>query len=164
MPAEPHSTQGNREALRYPGQPAEAGVVRFAFRWHEPYRLAARPFGIHPGNAYVEVGERSLRAGFGRWLVHTPLTNVTDVYVTGPYRFYRTAGPPRLGITDRSLTFATNGELGVCIEFERPVWGIDRLGLIRHPSLTVTVSDVERLAQLLGSRAEFAVALQSLAP
>src|SRR5437763_1026758 len=81
-----------------------------------------------PDNSWVEVGERALRASFGRWLVQTPLANVTDVRVTGPYRFIRTAGPARLGVLERSLTFATNGERGVCIAFQQPVWGFDRLG------------------------------------
>lgn len=158
------STAQGRGTRRDPGslQPAEGGLVRFAFRFAEPYRVAARPFGITPEAAYVQVGERTVRARYGRWLVQTPLTNVTGVAITGPYRFIKTAGPPRLGITDRGLTFASNGERGVCISFAQPVWGIDRLGLVRHPNLTVTVEDVERLAQLLGHRADFAAALQSL--
>lgn len=161
MPSEPQ--KGEPRDRHLPGaRPGELEPVRFEFRFDERYRLAARPFGIKPDNAYVEVSERSFRSGFGRWLVETPLANITGVWVTGPYRFYRTAGPPRLGVTDRSLTFASNGERGVCITFERPVWGIDRLGLIRHPSLTITVAEVDRLAFLLGGRADFAAAVQSL--
>lgn len=136
--------------------------VRFPFRFTEAYRLAALPFGINPDNAWVEIGAHALEASYGRWLVQTPLSNVSEVRVTGPYRFYRTAGPPRLGITDRSLTFASNGDRGVCMRFVRPVWGIDRLGLIRHPSLTVTVADPERLALLLAGRADFAASIQAL--
>lgn len=143
-------------------QPHEANVVRFGFRFADAYQAAARPFGITPENAYVQVGERTVRARYGRWLVQTPLTNITGVSITGPYRFVKTAGPPRLGITDRGLTFASNGDLGVCITFDQKVWGIDRLGIVRHPNLTVTVDDVERLAALLRGRADFAHALQSL--
>lgn len=159
-----NSPQGGQEPLRYPGQPPESGVIRFEFRFAEAYRVAARPFGIGPDNAWVEVGERTLRAGYGRWLVQTPLANITDVRVTGPYHFLKTAGPPRLGVTDRSLTFASNGDRGVCIAFAERIWGFDRLGLIRHPSLTVTVAETERLAQLLAGRAGFAAAVQSLQP
>lgn len=144
-----------------PHEPKDA-LVHFPFRFASTYRVAARPFGIRPDNCMVAVGERTLRADFGRWLVHTPLSNITEVQITGPYHFVKTAGPPRLGITDRGITFATNGEQGVCVAFERPVWGIDRLGLIRHPNLTVTVEDVERLAVLLAGRAGFATALESL--
>jgi hypothetical protein len=138
------------------------GIVRFQFRFDDAYRLAALPFGVRPDNSWVEVGERSLRASFGRWLVQTPLANITDVRVTGPYRFIRTAGPARLGVLERSLTFATNGDRGVCIAFAVPVWGFDRLGLIRHRTLTVTVEDPERLAYLLAGRADFAASIQAL--
>ena len=144
-----------------PHEPEES-LVRFPFRFAQAYQLAARPFGIRPDNCMVAVGERTLRADFGRWLVSTPLHNITDVRITGPYHFAKTAGPPRLGITDRGITFATNGDEGVCLAFARPVWGLDRLGLIRHPNLTVTVDEVERLAVLLAGRAGFATALESL--
>ena len=41
---------------------------------------------------------------------------------------FKTAGP-RLAITDRGLTFATNGERGVRIDFRTPVPGLDPLRL-----------------------------------
>jgi hypothetical protein len=81
--------------------------------------------------------------------VKTPLANVKDVAVTGPYRFFKTAGPARLAVTDRGLTFATNGTRGVRIRFHAPVHGLDPFGLLNHPELTVTVADLERLAALL---------------
>ena len=87
-----------------------------------------------------------------RWRVSTPLSNVREVAVTGPYRFFKTAGPARLALTDRGLTFATNGDRGVLISFADPVRGIDRFGLIRHPELTVTVADADGLAEALGRR------------
>jgi hypothetical protein len=77
------------------------------------------------------------------------LANVADVAVTGPYAFWKTAGPARLAITDRGLTFATNGDRGVLISFDKPVRGLDPLGILRHPELTVTVREVDRLAELL---------------
>jgi hypothetical protein len=141
---------------------SERDTVEFAFAFTQPYRLAALPFGVRPDNASVEVGQRTVRVSYGPWLVQTPLTNITDVAITGPYHFAKTAGPARLGITDRGLTFASNGDRGVCITFAERVWGFDRLGLIRHPNLTVTVRDVERLATLLRSRADFATALGGL--
>ena len=51
---------------------------------------------------------------------------------------------------DRGLTFATNGDRGVCIKFHRSVRGIAPLGLLRHPALTVTVEDVDGLVARLG--------------
>jgi len=41
----------------------------------------------------------------------------------------------------------------VCLEFHEPVTGIDPLGLIRHPGLTVTVADPEGLAAALAADA-----------
>ena len=70
----------------------------------------------------------------------------------GPYAFWKTAGPARLAITDRGLTFATNGDRGVLISFHKPVRGLDPLGILRHPELTVTVSEVDRLAELLRTK------------
>ena len=93
-----------------------------------------------------------LEARFGLWRVSTPLANISDVAITGPYAFWKTAGPARLAITDRGLTFATNGDLGVLISFRTPVRGLDPLGVLRHPELTVTVADVEGLAELLRVR------------
>ena len=55
----------------------------------------------------------------------------------------------RLAVTDRGLTFATNGRRGLRVSFHTPVHGLDPFGLISHPELTVTVADVERLAVLL---------------
>src|SRR4029434_6919028 len=81
------------------------------------------------------------------------LANIADVAVTGPYAFWKTAGPARLAITDRGLRFATNGDRGVLISFGTPVRGLDPLGILRHPELTVTVADVDRLADLLRARA-----------
>jgi hypothetical protein len=124
-------------------------VCRFAFAFASSYRLPARAFGVTPATAWVKVDGASFQARFGPWRVSTPLANITDVAVTGPYRFARTAGPARLAITDRGLTFATNGERGVRVSFATPVRGLDPLGMIRHPELTVTVADVDRLAILL---------------
>ena len=102
-----------------------------------------------PERAWVEVRQDELEARFGRWLVRTPVHNVVGIEVTGPYSFLRTAGPPRLGVTDRGLTFATNGDRGVCLTFAVPVRGIDPFGRLRHPELTVTVLDVEGLIAVL---------------
>jgi hypothetical protein len=126
-------------------------VERFDFAFTPAYRLPARVFGIGPTTAWVDVGDALLEARFGPWRVSTPLANVIDASVTGPYAFAKTAGPARLAVTDRGLTFATNGDRGVLILFRTPVRGLDPLGVLRHPELTVTVADVDRLAELLRS-------------
>jgi hypothetical protein len=128
-------------------------LTRFDFAFAPSYRRLARGFLVTPDTAWVEVGGEAFEARFGAWRVRTPLTNITDASVTGPYAFWKTAGPARLAITDRGLTFATNGERGTLILFETPVRGLDPLGILRHPELTVTVADVEGLADLLRARA-----------
>ena len=127
-------------------------VERFGFAFATPYSLPARALGIGRATAWVDVSDETLDARFGPWRVSTPLPNVTDVAVTGPYAFWKTAGPARLAITDRGLTFATNGDRGVLISFRTPVRGLDPLGVLRHPELTVTVAEVDRLAELLRAR------------
>ena len=124
-------------------------MLRFDFRFAPAYRIAARPFGVTPGNAWVEVGDEHLLASYGPWRLRTTLANITHVSITGPYWFYRTAGPARLGITDGGLTFASNGDQGVLLSFREHVPAIDPLRLIRHPELTVTVADVHGLVNAL---------------
>jgi hypothetical protein len=131
-----------------------SGGERFGFAFSPAYRRAARPFGITPANAWVDVDDQSLCAHFGVWGLSTSLANISDVAVTGPYAYWKTAGPARLAITDRGVTFATNGDRGVLISFRTPVRGLDPVGVIHHPELTVTVSDVDRLRELLRARSE----------
>lgn len=122
---------------------------RFEFRFDPAYRRVARLFGVTPERAWVDVGPDQLVARFGRWHVRTTRDNVARAEKTGPYAFLKTVGPPRLGITDRGLTFATNGERGVCLSFRAPVTGLG--GRVRHPELTVTVQDVDGLLRELAS-------------
>ncbi len=122
---------------------------RFRFAFAPSYRRPAHTFGVTEANAWVDVGADAFDARFGRWRVKTPLANIKDVAVTGPYRFLKTAGPARLAVTDRGLTFATNGQRGVRVSFHNPVHGLDPFGLISHPELTVTVDDIDGLAARL---------------
>jgi hypothetical protein len=124
-------------------------LPRFDFRFAPRYRLAARPFGITPETAWVELDDDHLVANYGPWRLSTALSNISRVAITGPYRFYRTAGPARLGITDGGLTFASNGDRGVLLSFRERVPAIDPLHLIRHPELTVTVADVDGLVRAI---------------
>ena len=124
---------------------------RFPFAFDPTYRRLGRLFGVTPGSAWVDVGGGLLKARFGPWRVTTPLENVTGAEVTGPYALFKTAGPARLAITDRGITFASNGERGVRIDFRTPVPGLDPLRLIKHPELTVTVADYDGLAALLNA-------------
>ena len=126
-----------------------SGASRFPFRFDPAYARLARPFGVTPDRAWVELREGQFEARFGPWQVHTPLSNIAACEVTGPYSFLKTAGPARLAITDRGLTFASNGDRGVRISFHSPVTGIDRSGRIHHPELPVTVLDIDGLMSAL---------------
>ena len=126
------------------------GSLAFTFDFDDRYRRLGRLFGISPDSALVTVADGSLTARFGPWLLATELSNIADAAVTGPYSYLKTAGPARLSIGDRGITFATNNRRGVCIRFHRPVPGIDPLGKIHHPNLTVTVLDCAGLLAGLG--------------
>jgi hypothetical protein len=121
-------------------------MTTYAFRFDPAYRLAAMPFGVLPVTTSVSVDDGVLRVRFGLWRLTTPLTNVAGVEVTGPYSFVKTAGPAHLSFTDKGVTFATNGERGLCIRFRDPVRALDPTGRLRHPGATVTVDDIEGLA------------------
>jgi hypothetical protein len=103
----------------------------------------------HSGDRLGRGGQRDARSPLRSLEGPHTLTNIIDAEATGPYAFWKTAGPARLAITDRGLTFATNGDRGVLILFENPVPGLEPLGILRHPELTVTVADVDGLADLL---------------
>jgi len=121
------------------------GAARFPFHFDPTYRRLARPFGVTPERAWVELREEQFEARYGPWRLRTPVSNIAAAEVTGPYSFLKTAGPARLAVTDRGLTFASNGDRGVRISFHLPVPGIDPSGRIHHPELTVTVLDIDGL-------------------
>lgn len=125
------------------------GERTFDFAFEPSYRRAAALFGVTPENAGVRVDGEKLRARFGKWRVSTPLANIAEVRLTGPYAWLKTAGPARLAISDRGLTFATNSQRGVEIHFHETVAGIEPSGRLRHPNLTLTVADTDGLYALL---------------
>lgn len=119
-------------------------VQRFGFRFQKQYVPMLAAIGVTSATAHVMVTDDRLVARFGPWLCSTSLSNVVDVCVTGPYSAVKAIGA-RLSMTDRGLTFGTTTEGGVCITFDQPVTGLDPLGVLRHPALTVTVDDTEGL-------------------
>jgi hypothetical protein len=127
-------------------------ALRFPFAFAGAFRAPAGLFGTVPRNCWVELRDGEMAARFGLWGLRTPYSNIASVEITGPYAFWKTAGPARLGVTDRGLTFATNGERGVLMTFFRPVRSSGPTFLLRHPELTVTVADVDGLARELRAR------------
>jgi hypothetical protein len=136
--------------MAHPGEPTATRLdFDFDFDFDETFCWGARLFGVHPANARLSVDTERLSVCFGPWRVETPVSNVAGAEVTGPYRWPRVFGPARLTLHDRGLTFATNARRGVCISFNHPVPGIEPTGVVRHPNLTVTVSDGARLADVI---------------
>lgn len=121
----------------------------FPFRFHPAYRVAALPFGVRPDNCLVRVSKDEFVASFGPWSLCTPLANVAGATLSEGYAWPKTIGPAHLSFADRGLTFASNPEAGVCVQFRQPVRGVDPLGVIRHPGLTVTVAQPDALAEVL---------------
>ncbi len=128
---------------------ADQAADRFNFRFSPGYRAAGLCFGILPTTTEATITADAVSARFGPWHAHTSLDNIRDVAVTGPYAFLKTAGPAHLGLTDRGLTFATNGDQGVRLRFHTAIRGIEPTGLLRHPELTLTVADVDTFAARL---------------
>ena len=118
-----------------------------------PYRFDRRFFpmwlgaGVVPWRDGVTVTDDGrFVATFGLLRVETPLDNIADAHVAGPYRWWTAVGP-RLSFADDGLTFGTNRSAGVCVHFrERVPSPLRRSG---HPALTVTVADVDGLAARL---------------
>lgn len=123
---------------------------RFPFARQRPWS-ALLPAVFHdPERSVVEVDDVSLSVRYGPFLTTTPWSNVADVTVTGPYRWFRAIGP-RLSLGDRGATYGTATDRGVCISFHRPVTGLFGAHRI-HPGLTVTVEDPDGLAAAIRTR------------
>ena len=129
-------------------QPLGSGVRKFGFRFDPLYLPVLAAVGVTPLTAHVALTDDRLMARFGPWLCTTPYSNIVDVCQTGPYLAVRSIGA-RLSLTDRGLTFGTSTDGGVCLTFAAPVRGIDPLGMVRHPGLTVTVETPDELVEAL---------------
>ena len=90
-----------------------------------------------------------LVATFGVLRVNTPLDNIADAHVTGPYRWWTAVGP-RISFADDGLTFGTNPHAGLCIHFRNKIRRV--IGFRDHSALTVTVADPHALAARLSVR------------
>ena len=124
--------------------------MRFAMRFEPVVSRWSRWFGGTRSTAWVDVSTSELLARFGPWQVRTPRTNIVSASITGPYQAWKVAGPPRVSYADRGVTFGTSRGPGVCLGFAEPVTGALPFGLLRHPSLTVTVDDPRALIEHLG--------------
>ncbi|GAA1230093.1 hypothetical protein [Oryzihumus leptocrescens] len=119
------------------------GVEQFGFDFDPRFRLVLAAVGATPTTSHVTVAPDRVLACLGPWSVSVHPHDVRDVSVTGPYHWYRGIGI-RLSLADRGLTFGTTYARGVCLDLHAPVRG--PLPLLRHPNLTLTVAEPERLA------------------
>lgn len=87
-------------------------------------------------------------ATFGVLRVDTPLDNISDAHVAGPYRWWTAVGP-RISLADDGLTFGTNTQAGLCIHFRDKIKRV--IGFRDHSALTVTVADPSALEARLRS-------------
>lgn len=121
---------------------------RFPYRFDGRWKPMFFVLGVDESDA-VEVGaDGMLRASFGRVNVETPLSNVDHTLVTGPHRWYTAVGL-RLSFADDGLTFGTNHEQGLCIEFVEPIPKV--IGFKDHSALWVSVENPEGLAAAIAS-------------
>ncbi|MBP2473221.1 hypothetical protein JOF53_002093 [Crossiella equi] len=114
----------------------------FGFAFDERYRGLLAVAGVRPATSWIRLHEEHLEVRFGLWRLRTPLSNVEGVTPSGPFQALKAIGP-RVSLADRGLTFGSTARAGVCVRFRQPV------GWLRHPALTLTPEDPERLAARL---------------
>ena len=124
--------------------------LRFSFDFDAKLVPTAALFGVTSRTASVDVDDLHLTVRFGPWRLTTPTSNVASATVTGPYRWWKVAGPAHVSLADRGITFATTTRHGLCLHFREPVAAIVPGGLVKHPAATVTVAEPQGLAEALG--------------
>ena len=118
-----------------------------------PYRLDNRwkamfvVLRVGADDGVTITADGRLVATYGRFTVDNPLDNIDHTQVSGPHRWYTAVGP-RLSFSDDGLTFGTNHQRGLCIEFIEKVPRV--IGFKNHSALWVSVADPEALAAAIG--------------
>src|SRR3954447_9424767 len=124
---------------------------RFRFRRDQPVAAASIPFGVNGDNAYVDLDDERLEIRFGPWTLTTAVDNIEGAERTGPYQWWKVAGPPHLSLKDLGVTFATTAAEGVCIRFKEPVPALLPKGLLKHKAVTVTIEDPDDLVRFVAA-------------
>jgi len=132
---------------------ARPAPERFAFDFEPVYRPALAAMGITPSRSWVTLDDEALAARFGPWNLRTPVSNIRDVCVTGPYWAVKAIGP-RMSWSDHGITFGTTAKGGACVLFHQPVKGMLIYAMVHHPGLTVTVHDPDAFAAAVRRRIE----------
>ena len=124
--------------------------ARFPFAFQRGVRRLLGLAGVTEDTAEVVLTDDEFIGRFGRFTARTPLANITEVRITGPYRWWKAIGP-RGSLADRGATFGTNARAGVCLCFATPITALAGRRML-HPGLTVTVADPDALAASLRRR------------
>ena len=121
---------------------------RFPIRLGAKSRPLLRLFGVGgPDAAWVELGDETLEARFGRFRATTTLPNITGWRIEGPWLWITAIGV-RMSVRHGDITFGGSHRGGVRLDFRERV----RVGPLRVPALYVTVDDLEGLAAALRER------------
>lgn len=107
----------------------------FPFDFDRRVRLPLAVVGVTPRTTGARLGPGGLRVRYGVFRLRTPLANVIDVRITGPYELWRSVGPRGSG-RDSGITFGTSAGPGVCVLFAERV----RV-LYPHEGCTITLAD-----------------------
>jgi hypothetical protein len=107
----------------------------FAFAIDRRLRIPLALGGVTARTAGVRLSDERLLIRYGLLRLETPLANVLDARVTGPYRLWRSGGP-RLSGRDSGITFGTSAGPGVCVLFAERV----RV-FYGHEACTITIAD-----------------------
>lgn len=125
--------------------------TRFDFDFEPRFRPMLLLLGVTPRTSSVRLDDSVLDVRFGPWTFSTPVSNISGVHLTGPYRWYTAIGA-RGSFADRGLTFGTTTRGGVCLVFRHPVPGLEPTGRMLHPGLTLTVAEPRRFADAVLAR------------
>ena len=113
--------------------PADSAAV-FPFAFDGRVRLPLAVGGVFAHTCGVRLTADTLLVRYGLFRLETPLANVIDARVTGPYKLWRSAGL-RMSQKDSGITFGTSAGPGVCILFA------DRVRVVfHHEACTVTIA------------------------
>ena len=121
---------------------------RYPFAFDARFKPLLALIGVTPSRAWVEIGEDTFDAKFGPFRCTTSLSNITGVQISRDYQWFKAIGP-RGSLADGGATFGSSTHGGVCVLFERPVPALLPGEIVKHPGLTVTVKDLDGLAERL---------------
>lgn len=120
----------------------------FPYDFDQRFRWIWGPLGARPKKDGVTLTDKgTFIATFGRFRVETPLANIKDASITGPYRWWRAVGVRSSGV-DSGITFGTTPRGGVCVLFKDRIPKVLPPGPL-HAGLTVTVADRDGLVRAL---------------